>query len=114
MKLSPHHLTRLFRYLGGVAATYANNLFLQVIIIWFLPLEQHLPVHPARWLCRHLMPEVIIDGETGLNVLMLDMLICLTLVLLPLWYFLCPRRVFCGFLVLWGLSLAALLFTVNI
>lgn len=45
---------------------------------------------------------------------MLDALICETLALLPLWYFLWSRRVFWGFLVLWVLSLAALLFTVNI
>lgn len=105
---------RLLCYPAMVAAAYAGHLFLLAMLNRAMNLEARLPVHPAGWLCRQLMPGITICGETGYNVLMLDALICETLALLPLWYFLCPRRVFCGFLVLWGLSLAALLFTVHI
>lgn len=105
---------RLLCYPAMVATAYAGHLFLLAMLNRAMNLEARLPVHPAGWLCRQLMPGITICGETGYNVLMLDALICETLALLPLWYFLWSRRVFWGFLVLWVLSLAALLFTVNI
>ena len=101
-------------YPAMVATAYAGHLFLLAMLNRAMNLEARLPVHPAGWLCRQLMPGIAICGETGYNVLMLDALICETLALLPLWYLLWSRRVFWGFLVLWVLSLAALLFTVNI
>lgn len=102
-----------FGFLCSVAA-YSNNLLLQAIFNRECQLEAHLPVHPARWLFEMLMPELVIDGETGLDILMLDAVILCTLVLLPLWYFLWKKSVFWTFLLLWGLSLGICLFTVGI
>lgn len=103
-----------FGFLCSVAAAYSNNLLLEAIFNCECQLEKHLPVHPARWLCEMLMPELVIDGETGLDILMLDAVILCTLVLLPLWYFLWKKSVFWTFLLLWGLSLGICLFTVGI
>lgn len=101
-------------WVGYGVAAYANNLLLIALVNMEWQVEKHLPVHPARWLCEMLMPELVIDGETGLDILMLDAVILCTLVLLPLWYFLWKKSVFWTFLLLWGLSLGICLFTVGI
>ena len=103
-----------FGFLCSVVAAYGNNLLLQAIFCREYQLEAHLPVHPAKWLCERLMPELVIDGETALDALMLDEWILCTLVLLPLWYFLWEKRVYWTFLLLWGLSIGICLFTVGI
>ena len=51
-----------------------------------IQIEQHLPLHLGEQLCKILHPGLIIDGETGYDVDMLDSWLFWGLLLLPLYF----------------------------
>ena len=79
-----------------------------------IQIEQHLPLHLGEQLCKILHPGLIIDGETGYDVDMLDSWLFWGLLLLPLYFFLWGRKVTIGYLCLSVPLLAMLIWTVSI